>query len=384
MIAPSLGAIVRAHGAAYEAAHPTNAPQRKAMRAIAACRTPALGGERQKCEKCGFEHIQWHSCGNRHCPRCQSVASHQWLEARRAELLPVPYFHVVFTIPAQLNVLALYAPAVLYALLLQAGGRSLLDVGRSKLRVTVGALCVLHTWGQTLPLHPHAHCVVPGGGFSLDRDRWRSVKKPTFFLPVRVLSRRFRTLFSEAIREAWNRGVLRVPHHVVADASALDLLLDRAATTEWVTYVKPPFAGPDAVLRYLARYTHRIAISDRRILAADDEAVTFSYRDYAAGNLRKTMSLPVDEFLRRFLLHVLPRGFVRIRYYGFLANRTRTATLARARAQLASAPPPAYPIPPAPPDLQLDRPLCPRCHEGRLVTIEVLARGPIPKVFDTS
>lgn len=381
MIAPSLGAIVRAHGAAYQAAHPTTAPQRKAMRAIAACRTPALGGTRQQCARCGFEHIQWHSCRNRHCPRCQSVASHDWLAARQSELLPVPYFHVVFTVPEQLNVLAMHAPAVFYASLIQAAGHALIDVGRTKLHATLGALCVLHTWGQTLPLHPHVHCVVPGGGLAAGDAPWRSVRKPTFLLPVRVLARRFRTLLTTAILDAYRRGTLRLPRHVVANETELATLLARAAALDWVVYAKPPFAGPDAVLAYLARYTHRIAISDRRILRSDDDGVAFRYRDYAHGNAIRTMTLPVGEFLRRFLLHVVPPHFVRIRYYGFLANRVRRANLERVRAQLG----PIRSVHCVRPAIEPADPLrCPHCHEGRLAVIAQVAPCAIPEVIDSS
>jgi len=381
VIAPSLGAIVRAHGAAYEAAHPTTAPQRKAMRAIAACRTPALGGTRQQCARCGFEHIQWHSCRNRHCPRCQSVASHDWLAARQRELLPVPYFHVVFTVPEQLNVLAMHAPGVFYASLLQAAGHALIDVGRTKLHATLGALCVLHTWGQTLTLHPHVHCVVPGGGLAEGDAPWRSVRKPTFLLPVRVLARRFRTLLTTAITDAYRRGALQLPRRVVADEAGLATLLARAAALDWVVYAKPPFAGPDAVLAYLARYTHRIAISDRRILRSDDHGVTFRYRDYAHGNAIRTMTLPTGEFVRRFLLHVVPYRFVRIRYYGFLANSVRRENLELARAQLG----PVRSVERERPPIQTIDPLrCPHCHEGRLAVVAQVPPCAIPEVIDSS
>lgn len=381
MIAPSLGAIVRAHGAAYQAAHPTTAPQRKAMRAIAACRTPALGGTRQKCARCGFEHIHWYSCRNRHCPRCQSVASHAWLAARQAELLPVPYFHVVFTVPEQLHPLAMYAPAVFYASLLQAAGHALVEVGRTKLHATLGALCVLHTWGQTLTLHPHVHCVVPGGGLAAGQAPWRSVRKPTFLLPVRVLARRFRTLLTAALADAYRRGALRVPRHVVASQTELATLLARAAALDWVVYAKPPFAGPDTVLAYLARYTHRIAISDRRILGSDDHGVTFRYRDYAHGNAIRTMTLPTGEFLRRFLMHVVPPRFVRIRYYGLLANRVRRANLQRVRAQLG----PVRFVPRERPAIEPTDPLrCPHCHLGRLVVIAQVPPSATPEVIDSS
>ncbi len=326
-----LGAIVRACGEDYCRTHRTTTAQRKALRAIGACRTPALGGTRQQCDHCGHEHIQWHSCRNRACPRCQASARRAWLDARSAELLPVPYFHVVFTVPEELNVLALHAPRVFYDLLFRAVGATLTDIARSRLHAQIGALCVLHTWGQTLTLHPHIHCVVPGGGFSLDGNRWIGVRKPTFFLPVRVLSRRFRTLLCASLGEAWRSGQLKIPTASVADSVALDLLLARASAKEWVVYAKAPFGGPAQVLGYLANYTHRIAVSNSRIVSFDGQHVSFRYRDYANGNQPKIMSLTAGEFLRRFLLHVVPRHFVRIRYYGFMANRSRTSNLSRAR-----------------------------------------------------
>jgi hypothetical protein len=264
-----LGAIVRYCGESFLSTHRTTAAQRKAMRAIGACRTPALGGTRQQCDHCGHEHIQWRSCRNRACPRCQASARREWLEARSAELLSVPYFHVVFTVPEELNVLALHTPRVFYDLLFRAVGATLTDIAYSRLQAQIGALCVLHTWGQTLVLHPHIHCVIPGGGFSLDHTRWLGLRKPSFFLPVRVLSRRFRTLLCSALREAWRIGKLKVPATALADSVALDLLLARASAKEWVVYAKAPFGGPSQVLGYLANYTHRIAISNSRIVSFD-------------------------------------------------------------------------------------------------------------------
>lgn len=371
MAGSDLGAIVRACGESYCRSHRTTAVQRKAMRAIGACRTPALGGQRQQCDRCGHEHIQWHSCRNRACPRCQSAARREWLEARSAELLPVPYFHVVFTVPEELNVLALHAPRIFYDLLFRAVGTTLSDVARSKLHLNVGSLCVLHTWGQTLVLHPHIHCVVPGGGFSADRSRWIAVRKPTFFLPVRVLSRRFRTLLCSSLREAWRGGLLTVPARVLADSQALDLLLARASAKEWVVYAKAPFGGPAQVLAYLANYTHRIAISNSRIVTFDGERVTFRYRDYAHGNTARTMTLDAGEFLRRFLMHVVPSHFVRIRYYGFMANRLRAKSIERARQLLGHRKPGSvHPTSESPSDPQENR--CPHCSEGILRTIAVV------------
>jgi len=241
---------------------------------------------------------------------------------------------VVFTVPEEFNVLALHAPRVFYDRLFRAVGATLTDIAQSKLNVHVGALCVLHTWGQTLVLHPHIHCVVPGGGFSAHGTRWIGVRKPTFFLPVKVLSRRFRTHLCLSLRQAWDRAVLKVPARVLASSAALDVLLARASAKEWVVYAKAPFGGPEQVLAYPANYTHRIAISNSRILGFDGERVSFRYRDYADENVSKTMTLEAGEFLRRFLMHVVPARFVRIRYYGFMANRVRADSVERARVLL--------------------------------------------------
>lgn len=356
----SLGAIVRAKGGELLEKFPINAAQRKVMRAMADCRSAALGGHRDSCDSCGFEHVFWNSCRDRHCPGCGGEAREQWLEARRDEVLDVPYFHVVFTIPEILNVLALYAPEVVYAILLRAAGQALLDLGASRLRARMGVLTVLHTWGQTLVFHPHVHCVVPGGGFSLDGRRWARVRKVSFLFAVKALSRRFRTLFCNAVRAAYADGSLHIPIEIVAGAQALDLLIARSFKTDWHAYAKPPFGGPEHVLAYLANYTHRIAISNRRILSFNGETVTFSWRDYADDNAQKPMELDAVEFLRRFLQHVLPPRFTRVRYYGFLANRDRAASIARARELIGSKRPllPRSPIP--------DPRLCPQCRKGTM------------------
>lgn len=357
---PDLGAIVRARSETFLRSRRTTAAQRKALRAIGACRTSALGGQRQQCDRCGHEHIQWHSCRNRACPRCGAAARARWLEARRTELLPVPYFHVVFTVPEVLNVFAMHAPRVFYDLLFRAAGQTLVDVARSRLQIQPGCLCVLHTWGQRLTLHPHIHCVVPGGGFSVHDRRWRSTAKSNFFLPVRVLSRRFRTLLTRSLRDAWREGTLTIPQRVLADSVALHLLLARAGATDWVVYCKPPFGGPEQVLGYLANYTHRIAISNSRIVSFDGERVSFRYRDYAHGNAEKLLTVDVDEFLRRFLLHVLPPRLVRIRYYGFLANRTRAHHIDLARQLIGG-----QFVPPVS-RLSTDDHRCPHCATGTL------------------
>ncbi len=291
----------------------------------------------------------------------------------------MPYFHVVFTVPEELNVLALHAPRLFYDLLFRAVGTTLTDIARSRLHAQIGALSVLHTWGQTLTLHPHIHCVVPGGGFSLDAKRWIGVRKPTFFLPVRVLSRRFRTLLCCSLREAFRAGTLKVPVTVLPDSVALDRLLARASTKQWVVYAKAPFGGPAHVLAYLANYTHRIAISNSRIVSFDGKQVTFRYRDYANGNAQKTMRLSADEFLRRFLLHVVPRRFVRIRYYGFMANRVRTYNLARAR-ELIGVKPVALPQR----DLRPDEHRCPSCGEGIMRDAGAVEPEPASPRFEDS
>jgi hypothetical protein len=348
------------------------------MRALADCRTAALGGHRDQCDRCGYEHVFWNSCRNRHCPGCGAQACQSWLDERREEILDVPYFHAVFTIPEELRPLALCAPTIIYAILLRAAGQALLDVGATRLRARLGVLTVLHTWGQTLVFHPHVHCVVPGGGISLDGKRWVRLRKLSFLLAVKVLARRFRTLVCNGIREAYAAGKLTIPTRIAHDATALDLLLVLASKTDWHAYVKPPFGGPEQVLAYLAAYTHRIAISNRRILDFDGQQVTFAYRDYAAGNTRKTMTLEATELLRRFLMHIVPPRFTRIRYYGFLANRDRAANIARARELIASKRAPQ--TRPAGPDPRL----CPQCRQGTMRTVALVDPQHARTWFDSS
>ena len=325
-----LGAIARAVGDEYLRVRRTTPFQRKALRAIRRCRTEEMGSVQTVCDNCGREHAVFRSCRNRSCPRCQFQARVAWLAARESELLPVPYFHVVFTVPESLNIIALHCPEVFYAALMRAAGNALLDVGRRKLKADLGVLAVLHTWGQNLSLHPHVHCVVPGGGFSFDRSRWVSVRSRTFLLPVKVLSRRFRTLLSQALWAAVRDGKLeRLPKSV-----PVMRLIAQAAAQEWIVYAKAPFGGPEQVLEYLSRYTHRIAISNSRILRFDRETVTFRWRDYADENRTKESTVTALEFLRRFLMHVLPDRFVRIRYFGYLGNRNRTRNISDARKML--------------------------------------------------
>jgi hypothetical protein len=326
----SLGQILRAVGDAFLRTRPTTPFQRKALYAIQRCRTAVMGSVYAVCDRCGVEHLIFRSCRNRHCPSCQANARDKWLEARERELLPVPYFHVVFTVPEILNDVALYCPEVFYAALLRAAGNTVLDVGRSKLKALLGCLTILHTWGQNLSLHPHVHCVVPGGGFSLDGKRWVPLRNSTYLLPVKVLRRRFRTLLCHYLREAERKGKFaRVPKTVLPHAA-----IEGAWAQEWIAYVKQPFGGPRHVLRYLARYTHRVAISNRRILSFSENKVIFRWRDYADANRSKLMVLEAAEFVRRFLMHVLPPSFVKIRYFGFLANRRRTENIELARTLL--------------------------------------------------
>lgn len=347
-----IGEIARAIGNDYLRARRTTPCQRKALRAIQRCRTAAMGTVYAVCDNCGAEHLLFRSCRNRHCPGCQARARNEWLAARERELLPVPYFHVVFTVPEMLNEIALYCPEVFYAALLRAAGNALLDVGRTKLKAQLGVLAILHTWGQNLSLHPHAHCVVPGGGFSLDGKRWISVRNPSYLLPVNVLWRRFRTLLCRYLRVAERTGKLvRLPVTALPHVT-----IEGAAAQKWIAYVKPPFGGCQQVLEYLSRYTHRVAISNQRILAFEDNKVTFKWRDYADSNRVKRMTLDAPEFLRRFLMHVLPPRFVKIRYFGFLANRRRAEKMELARKLIGVAAPPLTE--------QRIRPLllCPDCH----------------------
>jgi len=372
--------VFRDHGDAFlDRYGDTLSPERRrALRDIAACRTAALGGHVEECNRCGHQRIAYNSCRNRHCPKCQATAAAQWMEARAAELLPVETFHVVFTLPAMLGPIALQNPREVYGLLFRAAAETLQQIAADPkhLGAEIGFLAVLHTWGQNLQHHPHVHCVVPGGGPSPDGSRWIACR-PGFFLPVRVLSRVFRGKFLHLLRGAFDRGRLsfRGKLGALADAGEFRRRLAAGAEVEWVVYAKPPFGGPEQVLKYLARYTHRVAISNRRLVALEDGEVTFQWKDYAHGRGRKTMTLKAAEFIRRFLLHVLPTGFVRIRHYGFLANRVCREKLALCRALLgveATAEPvataPSF-EPKEPVEAQPAANACPSCGEGRMVII---------------
>lgn len=313
----------------------------KVLLAIARCRTAALGGHIDACTRCGHRAaISYNSCRNRHCPKCQTGARERWIEARRRELLPIPYVHVVFTLPSQLASLALQNKKVIYDLLLRASAETLLEVARDPrhLGAEIGFFSVLHTWNQKLQIHPHVHCVIPAGGLSLDRTHWiRS--HPRFFLPIYVLRRVFRGKFVDALNSAFQRGQLQFPGNLalLTQPKIFASWLRPLFRKHWIVYSKPPFGGPEYVLHYLGRYTHRVAISNHRLVSFNDGQVTFRWRDSAHNNEQKLMALSLDEFLRRFLLHLLPRGFVRIRHFGFLASRRRAQLLPLCFAALHSA-----------------------------------------------
>jgi hypothetical protein len=304
------------------------------MGAITACRTVALGGHVEQCDNCGATRIAYNSCRNRHCPKCQGLARLQWLAERQAELLPVPYFHVVFTLPAAVGEIAFQNKAIVYAILFRAAAETLATIAADPkhLGAQLGATMVLHTWGQTLQHHPHVHCVVPGGGPSLDGTRWIACRAG-FFLPVRVLSRLFRRLFLRELENAFGADKLRFFSNLanLAEPRAFARRLRELRRLDWVVYAKPPFGGPEQVLAYLGRYTHRVAIANSRLISLSDGKVRFTWKDYRADGKTKVMTLAADEFIRRFLLHALPDGFHRIRYYGFLANGGRSDHLARCR-----------------------------------------------------
>jgi hypothetical protein len=338
--------VLHAQGAHFLDRHPwLSVQQRTVLRAVTRCRTAALGGHVDQCDACGHRARSYNSCRNRHCPKCQAQARARWLTARERELLDVPYVHVVFTLPHALLPLCRRNAAFVYTLLFQASAATLLEVARNPkhLGAEIGVLSILHTWGQTLVRHPHVHCVVPSGGLSLDHQRWMRPTYASFFLPVKVLSRVFRGKFVEALRRAYVRDALELAGATdrLRDPTQWHAFVDGLFQRDWVVYAKPAFGGAAAVLRYLGRYTHRVAISNHRLIAFDGERVTFRWKDYAHGNQWRTMTLTAMEFLRRFVQHVLPRGFVRIRHFGYLANACRTARLALARTLLAQPPAPA-------------------------------------------
>ena len=356
--------------------------RRRAMIAIESCRTAALGGHVEACGDCGHQRIACNSCRNRNCPKCQGLARAQWLEDRRAELLDAPYFHVVFTVPREVEVIAFQNQTVVYGILFRAASETLRRIAADPkhLGAEIGFLGVLHTWGQNLHHHPHVHFLVPGGGLSPDGERWVHCR-PGFFLPVRVLSRMFRGLFLHYLDQAFTAGHLNFfsAYRHLHEPVAFRRYLAPLHGAEWVVYAKRPFAGPAQVLDYVGRYTHRVAISNNRLLSMDDEKIRFRWKDYRDGSRQKTMALTGSEFIRRFLIHVLPDGFHRIRYYGFLGNCHRARKLARCRELLDMAP--TEPL--APPEDYRDRfealtgrslRECPHCHTGIMVVIDSIPR----------
>ena len=380
--APEIADIFRAAGAAYRAAHAGHLSlhQLKVMAAIVNCRTAALGGHVEGCDDCGHLRVAYNSCRNRHCPKCQGAAARTWLAEREADLLPVGYFHVVFTLPAEIADVAFQNKAVVYDLLFRAASEAMLTIAADPkhLGARIGITAVLHTWGSALTHHPHVHMIVPGGGFSLDGARWIT-SRPAFLLPVRMLGKLFRRLFLTRLTDLHQAGKLAFfgNHADLADRRRFLHHLAPIRRKRWVVYAKAPFAGPEAVLAYLSRYTHRVAISNRRLITSDITGVTFRYKDYrrSGPERQQVMRLDTDEFIRRFLLHVLPRGFHRIRHYGLLASATRKANIARARELLAVAPPPEPVEAVEPPD---PRPPCPCCG-GRMRTIETFERWMQPR-----
>ena len=374
--------IFRSAGRAYRIAHAGHLSlhQLKVMSAIEHCRTAAMGGHVEACSDCEHWRIAYNSCRNRHCPKCQGAAARTWLAEREADLLPVGYFHVVFTLPAEVADIAFHNKAVVYDLLFRAASETILTIAADPkhLGARIGITAVLHTWGSALTHHPHVHMIVPGGGIAPGGDRWVS-SRPAFLLPVRVLGALFRRIFLARLMALHKGGRLaffgaKAP---LADRRAFLRHLAPARKKRWVVYAKPPFAGPEAVLAYLSRYTHRVAISNRRLITFDAAGVTFRYKDYRriGTERQQVMTLAADEFIRRFLLHVLPRGFHRIRHYGLLAASSRKASLELARTLLAVAPPPVDDPPKEPPDVL---PLCPCCG-GHMVIVERFARWQQPR-----
>jgi len=338
--------VLRLHGKAYRQAHGAHLGrvERRVMGAITACRTAALGGHVEQCTDCGEIRISYNSCRNRHCPKCQNLTRAQWVEARQAELLPVPYFHVVFTLPAQLAEIAFQNKAVVYDILMRTAAETLRTIAADPkhLGAEIGLIAVLHTWGQNLHHHPHVHCIVPGGGISPDATRWMACR-PGFFLPVKVLSKLFRHLFLKQLDSAFQAGRLLFFNALTmrADPRNFARLLAGLRRIDWVVYAKRPFGGPEQVLAYLGRYTHRVAIANSRLINIEDGQVSFRWRDYRQNATNKVMTLTAEEFIRRFLLHALPDGFQRIRHYGFLANGRRADKLALCRRLLAAPPSPS-------------------------------------------
>jgi hypothetical protein len=388
--------IVRRYGAAYRDARTVPLLHQRVLHAIEACRTAELGGHIEQCNQCGYRRLVYNSCRNRHCPKCQTLARAQWLEERQAELLPVGYFHNVFTLPHELNDLAAANQRVVYGLLFRSVAATVQSFAADPqygLGGQAGFTAVLHTWDQKLLYHVHLHCVIAGGALSRDGQRWIPARR-NYLFPVRKLSSAFRSRFLKGLQQAFERDQLVFPGRLaaLAQAAALTALLARLAAKDWVVYSQPPFGGPDKVLEYLSRYTHRVAISNRRLLGIADDKVTFTYRDRRDGNQIKEQTIAASEFLRRFLLHVTPPGLCRIRHYGFLSNRCKEQQLPRCR-ELLGQPPPSAPVPLDVVALVLrftgiDVTRCPHCQQGRLVAMERILVVPpsvaLPPAADSS
>jgi hypothetical protein len=375
---PELADVFRQYGERYQRTHRLSAAQQKVMRAVSVCRTPELGGHLDRCESCGFERPAYNSCRNRHCPKCQALAKARWLGKQTSELLPVGYFHLVFTLPYEFNRLILAHKKLLLALLFKAVSETLLEFGRRRFGGTLGIIAVLHTWDQTLKDHFHLHCLVPAGALSFDQSRWTAARK-SFLFPVKALSRVFRGKFLDLLKQACDQG--KIP--------AANNEIKASRQKSWVVYAKKPFGSPQTVLDYLGRYTHRVALSNDRIVKVENGEVTLSYRDRKDGDRKKTMTLEAQEFIRRFLLHVLPDGFMRIRHFGFLANRAKKQSLAQCRKLLDLQPP----LPPcsnlSTKDLLLklicvDLSRCPSCLEGTMIAVgDLPASSSLPR-WDSS
>jgi Putative transposase/Transposase zinc-binding domain len=375
---PELADVFRQYGESYQRTHRLSASQQKVMRAVSVCRTLELGGHLDRCESCGFERPAYNSCRNRHCPKCQSLAKAQWLEKQTSELLPVGYFHLVFTLPHELNRLVLAHKKIGLNLLFKAVSETLLEFGQTRLKGTLGIIAVLHTWDQRLKDHFHLHCLVPAGALSFDRNRWISARK-NFLFPVKALSKVFRGKFLARLQQACDKG--KIP--------AANKEIKASRQKNWVVYAKKPFGSPHTLLDYLGRYTHRVALSNDRILQVQDGEVTLSYRDRKDGDQTKTLLLDAQEFIRRFLLHVLAEGFMRIRHFGLLANRSKKLALAQCRNLLDLDP--ALPQPPllSAKDLLLkitgvDLSRCPCCCEGRMIVVGDLPALSISPRVDSS
>lgn len=384
-----LADIFQMHGDEYCRAHVLTPEQHKVMNAIKNCRTSVLGGHIYQCDHCSALHCSYNSCRNRHCPKCESFKAAKWLEDRQAELLPVPYFHVVFTLPHAVNNLVLYNKKMLYNLLFEAVWETLKTLGEDKNRLggLMGMIAILHTWGQTLSQHNHLHCIVPGGALS-QSGKWKSAKK--YLFPVKVLSKLFRGIFVSKLRLAHEQGGLVLPTQLTETltANGFDELLNQLMKVNWVVYAKPPFAGPEKLLNYLGRYTHKIAISNHRIISVDEEAVTFKWRDYSDNNQEKVMRLKPDEFIRRFLSHVLPDGFMRIRSFGFLSNASKVKKVKQIQTQLKYTPKKAEEKrDTASLMLELtgnDISLCPYCKQGKLKRIQEIPSQLNKIIIDSS